>query len=308
MSGRHAAVELGGTRVAVVVGESPDCCSDIVRLDTSAPQETLRAITDALMGLRAQGWDFQSAGVACFGPLELDRSKAGYGRLLSTPKPGWTGTDVMGVLAAGLGVPVTIETDVNAAAVGEGRWGACQGLGQHAYLTAGTGVGAGLCVNEMPVHGLLHPEAGHLRPSRDPDLDPFGGVCTWHGDCFEGLASGPAIAGRVGRDPAGLEPDDPVWDLAGGYLGQLCAALALIVSPQRIVLGGGVGRRPKVLEAARRSLAVQLAGYLARPGTEDMESFLVAPALGADAGLYGALALAHGEQAKLPADAVSPAL
>lgn len=310
MSLRHAAVELGGTRVAVVVGEGPDACSDVVRLDTSDPQQTLASIIEALRDLRTGGWDFASVGVACFGPLELDPSSAGYGQVLATPKPGWTGADVRGVLAAGLGVPVTIDTDVNAAAIGEGRWGACRGLGQHAYVTAGTGIGAGVCVAGKPVHGLLHPEAGHLRPHRDRGIDPFAGVCPWHGDCVEGLASGAAIAERIGGDPARLQPDDPVWELAGGYLGQLCAALALIVSPQRIVLGGGVGRRPKVLEAARRSLATQLAGYLARPGAQDMETYLVGPGLGADSGLYGALALAQdqGVQAKLSADALSPPL
>ena len=299
MSQRHAAVELGGTRVAVMVGEGPGRCSDVVRLPTSDPQKTFSSIVAALEGLKAQGWDFESVGVACFGPLELDRSGKSYGRVLATPKPGWTGADVVGVLAAGLGVPVVIDTDVNAAAVGEGRWGACQGLGQHAYITAGTGVGAGVCVGGAPLHGLLHPEAGHLRPIRDPVLDPFAGLCVWHGDCIEGLASGPAIAERVGRDPAGLEPDHPVWQLAGGYLGQLCAALALIVSPQRIVLGGGVGRRPKVLEAARSSLALQLGGYLARPRTDEFEAYVVGPALGSDSGLYGALALAQDAQARL---------
>ncbi|HEY5409541.1 MAG TPA: ROK family protein [Caulobacteraceae bacterium] len=310
MNRRHAAVELGGTRVAVVVGEGPGLCSDVVRLATSGPRQTLLSIAGALKGLNAQGWAFESVAVACFGPLELDPSSANYGRVLATPKPGWTGADVLGALAEELGVPVTIDTDVNAAAVGEGRWGACQGLGQHAYITAGTGVGAGLCVMGTPVHGLLHPESGHLRARRDLDLDPFPGVCRWHGDCFEGLASGSAIAERVGRDPASLEPDDPVWDLAGAYLGQLCAALAFIVSPQRIVLGGGVGRRPKVLGAARFSLAAELGGYLARPRAEDMESFLVGPELGADSGLFGALALAqyHGVQAKLSANAASPPL
>ena len=299
MSRRHAAVELGGTRVAVVVGEDPGHCSDIVRLTTTGPQQTLSSIVDALSELKAQGWDFESVGVACFGPLELDRSRKGYGSMLATPKPGWTGADVRGVLAAALDVPVAIDTDVNAAAVGEGRWGACQGLDQHAYITVGTGIGAGICVGGVPLHGLLHPEAGHLRPMRDPVLDPFAGVCRWHGDCLEGLASGPAIAEWIGRDPAELAPDHPVWELIGGYLGQLCASLALIVSPQRIVLGGGVGRRPRVLDAARSSLVHQLGGYLARPRADDIEAYLVGPALAADSGLYGALALAQDAQARL---------
>jgi fructokinase len=289
----HAAVELGGTRAAVMAGEGPDRRSAIVRLTTSGPDETLRAIVEALRRLRADGWDFKSVGVACFGPLEIDHGSREFGRILATPKPGWTGADVVAALADGFGVPVLIETDVNAAAVGEGRWGACQGLTDFAYITAGTGVGAGICVGGAPVHGLLHPEAGHLRPDRDRDVDPFPGVCRWHRDCVEGLASGPAIAARTGRNPAEIGDDDPVWGLAGGYLGQLCAALTLIVSPRRIVLGGGVGRRPGVLEAARRSLAWQLSGYLIRPRPDELDRYLVGPTLGSDSGLFGALALAQ---------------
>ncbi len=307
MSRCHAAVELGGTRAAVLAGESPQHHSPIIRLTTGDPGETLSAIVEALRRLRADGWDFASIGVACFGPLELDEAGPGFGRLLATPKAGWAGTDILRPLVEGLGAPAAIETDVNAAAVGEGRWGACRGLGDFAYITAGTGVGAGICIGGAPVHGLLHPEAGHVRPIRDPQLDPFPGLCPWHGGCVEGLASGPAIAARAGRDPAGMSDDDPALALAGDYLGQLCATLALIASPRRIVLGGGVGRRQGVLHAARRSLASHLAGYLARPGAGEMESFLVGPALGPDSGLYGALALAqdHGFRATV-AEAVTP--
>jgi fructokinase len=310
MSVCHAAVELGGTRAAVVAGEAPDRRSPIVRLTTEGPGATLSSIIAALDGLRAEGWDFAAVGLACFGPLELDPGSQQFGRILATPKPGWAGTDAVGVLTRALGVPVVIETDVNAAAIGEGRWGACRGMNDFAYITAGTGVGAGLYIGGAPVHGLLHPEAGHLRPVQDTRRDPFPGLCGWHGGCVEGLASGPAIASRAGKDPADIGDDDPVWDLAGDYLGQLCAALTLIVSPQRIVLGGGVGRRPRVLEAARRKLEAQLSGYLVRPRSAELDSYLVEPGLGTDAGLFGALALAqdYGEHAKLSALALSPPL
>ena len=310
MNACHAAVELGGTRVAVVAGEAPDRRSPIVRLASQGPDETLSSIASALRSLRDEGWDFAAVGIAGFGPLELDPVRPEFGSILATPKPGWTGADVAGTLTKALDAPVVIDTDVNAAAVGEGRWGASAGLGDFAYITAGTGVGAGICVGGAPVHGLLHPEAGHLRPVRDRQADPFPGVCKWHGDCVEGLASGPAILARTGRDPAGIDDDDPVWDLAGDYLGQLCAALAFIASPRKIVLGGGVGRRPRVLEAARRKLAAQLSGYLVRPRADELDGYLVEPRLGADSGLFGALALAqgYGEQAKLSALALSPPL
>lgn len=293
MSACCAAVELGGTRAAVVAGHGPERHSTIVRLATSTPDGTLASIVQALQAFRSQGWDFAAVGVASFGPLDLDPASQSFGRVLQTPKPGWSGAEVLARLSQGLGAPVVLETDVNAAAVGEAEWGACRGLSHHAYVTAGTGVGVGLCVDGAPVHGLLHPEAGHLLPRRDPARDPFAGVCRWHGDCVEGLASGPAIAERVGQDPETIEAGHQVWSLAGDYLGQLCAALTLVMSAQRIVLGGGVGRRAEVIHAARQSLASCLAGYLARPEPDAWEDYLVAPQLGADSGLYGALALAQ---------------
>jgi len=291
MSRCYAAVELGGTRASVVAGTAPGQCSPIIRLPTREPGETLEAIVAALRRLRDDGWRFDALGLACFGPLELDPSSGSFGSVLQTPKPGWTGIDVVGALARALQASVVLETDVNAAAIGEGRWGACQGLSDFAYITAGTGVGAGICVAGAPLHGLLHSEAGHLRPVRN-GADRFSGICRWHRDCVEGLASGPAIGERRGLDPSQIADDDPVWSFAGDYLGQLAAALALIVSPRRIVLGGGVGRRPAVLQAARRSLDASLSGYLVRPTSGELHRYLVRPALGPDSGLFGALGLA----------------
>lgn len=290
MSPVVAAVELGGTRASVTAGESPDRCAAPIVVPTTTPEDTLKRLADALESLRREGWAFDRIGVASFGPLGVDPERAGWGRIGPTPKPGWSGADIAGALQARVGAPVIIDTDVNAAAMGEGRWGAARGCCSHAYVTVGTGVGVGVVVDGRPVHGLAHPEAGHLRPRRLPG-DVFPGRCMWHGDCVEGLISGPALMERVGAPADGLFDDNPVFDLAGAYLGEALASVVLVVSPERIVVGGGVGRRPAVLAAARRALAASLNGYVAQMA-EQAEEFLAPPMLGAHSGLFGAMALA----------------
>lgn len=280
-------IELGGTKTLVTAGRSLDDCAPARRIETTTPAATLRAVAEALTDLEREGWAMEAIGVASFGPVGIDPSRPRYGAMLDTPKPGWSGAELLGVLA-NFRVPTTIDTDVNAAAVAEGAWGAAQGLEDFVYITCGTGLGAGLCVHGQPVHGAMHPEAGHVLVRRAPG-DDFPGCCPWHGDCAEGLASGPAIAKRMGCDPQTLPDDHPVWALAGGYLGQLCATLALVSSCERIVLGGGVGGKPTVLAAARIALYDSLAGYL--PPT-DPEEFLVAPHL-EHAGLGGGMILAQ---------------
>lgn len=285
-----AAVELGGTRASVTAGEAPGLCAEPILLPTTTPEETLERLGDALESLRRDGRTFDRIGVASFGPLGVDPERAGWGRIGPTPKPGWSGADIAGVLQSRLGVPVIIDTDVNGAAMGEGRWGAARGCRSHAYVTVGTGVGVGVVVDGRPVHGLAHPEAGHLRPRRFRD-DDFAGRCAWHGDCLEGLISGPALMDRLGAPADELSDDHPVFDLAGAYLGEALAMVALVVSPERIVVGGGVGRRPAVLAAARRVLAASLNGYVAQMA-EQAEEFLAPPMLGAHSGLFGAMAIA----------------
>ncbi|MEO6339285.1 MAG: ROK family protein [Caulobacteraceae bacterium] len=284
-----AAVELGGTHALVSAGRGPGDMAAVRRLPTTTPGETTGGIVAALQTLRNEGWAFAAIGVASFGPVGVSPARDTYGRILSTPKPGWSGADLRGPLAA-LGGPVVFETDVNAAALGEGEQGAARGLSDFAYVTCGTGVGVGLCVGGSPVHGRLHPEGGHLRVGRLPG-DQFPGVCPWHGDCVEGMICGPALAARTGADPATLPADDPVWDIAGAYLGQLLANVALLTSPQRIIVGGGVGSRPELLAAARRVLGACLAGYLDQEDAVDPERFVVPAAL-PHSGLVGALVLA----------------
>ncbi|MDY6922337.1 MAG: ROK family protein [Pseudomonadota bacterium] len=285
-----AAVELGGTRASVTAGEAPDRCAEPILLPTTTPVETLERLGDSLEALRRDGRIFDRIGVASFGPLGVDPQRPGWGRIGPTPKAGWSGVDVAGVLQTRLGVPVIIDTDVNGAAMGEGRWGAARGCRSHAYVTIGTGVGVGVVVDSRPVHGLAHPEAGHLRPRRLRD-DDFAGHCAWHGDCLEGLISGPALRERLGAPADELSDDHPVFDLVGAYLGEALAMVTLVVSPERIVVGGGVGRRPAVLAAARHALAASLNGYVAQMA-EQAEEFLAPPMLGSHSGLFGAMALA----------------
>lgn len=284
---RVACIELGGTKVVVAAGTGPDDLTDPVRIPTTDPATTMAAIVTALEGL----WPFDAIGIASFGPLCLDAGDPGGLRITNTPKPGWSQTKLVEPLARRFGVPVHLDTDVNGAALGEGRWGAARGLRDFAYITVGTGIGVGLIVNGAPVHGLLHPEAGHLLVRRDPVKDPYKGHCPFHGDCLEGLACGPAIADRVGRPAEDLAEDHPVWPLVGDYIGQLCASLLLVTSPRRIILGGGVGQRPGVRQAAETAMRAHLAGYLDVPALQ--KGFILPPALENRAGVLGALVIAQ---------------
>lgn len=286
------AVEGGGTKFICEVGEAQDRVVASTRIPTTTPEETLDQVLAFFAPFR-----LEALGLALFGPLEL-RPGPTQGTLLTTPKPGWAGVPVAGRLGSALGVPVAVDTDVNAAALAEQRWGAARGADPVLYLTVGTGVGGGLVVHGQPVHGLLHPELGHLLIQTGAAEDSFAGVCLHHGRCLEGLASGPAVRARTGATPEELPDEHPVWELVGRLVGNALAAAVLVCSPQRIVLGGGVGSRRAVLEAARRSLVATLAGYVPRPevSAEGVASWLVAPGLGERSGVAGAFGLA--EQAR----------
>lgn len=293
MTGVYGAIEAGGTKFVCCVGGGPEDLRAEVRFPTTSPAETIgRAIGFLTEQSRAHG-PLAGIGVASFGPVDLDRGSATWGHVTTTPKPGWARTDLAGPVAAALGVPVAFDTDVNGAALGERRWGAARGLDTFVYITVGTGIGGGGMVGGQLMHGLVHPEMGHMRLPRDRDADPFEGSCRFHGDCLEGLASGPAIEARWGRPATELPPDHPAWRLEAEYLALLCVNLTVVLSPQRIILGGGVMHQRQLFPEIRRRLLERLAGYVRSPEIEDrVDSYVVPPGLGDRAGVLGALALA----------------
>ncbi len=287
-------VELGGTKCVCLIGTGPED----IRVQISVPtgsdaQATLSRIEEILRNGMSLHGRVQALGIASFGPLDRSRHSPTFGTITSTVKPGWSHTPVAARLARTFDVPVGFDTDVNGAALAEGRWGAAEGLTDYAYVTVGTGVGVGLVVNGRLAHGFGHPELGHIRIARKAgDLWP--GACTFHGDCVEGLASGVAIAARAGA-PAHLIPiDSPIWDLTAHALAQLLHTLVLATAPRRILVGGGVAQeRPELFEKVRRQLILSLNGYLDLAAlTGDIGRYIVAPGLGALAGPLGALALA----------------
>lgn len=286
----YGSIEGGGTKFVCTVGSTPNDLRDTVTLPTTTPEETLGRAISFFVGHEP----IDAIGIAMFGPLDLDRSSATYGSVCATPKPEWSRADVVSPFRAAFGVPIGFDTDVNGAALGEGRWGAGRGLETFLYVTVGTGIGGGGVIAGSPVHGLVHPEIGHLRIPRYPG-DTFPGVCPFHGDCLEGLAAGPAIAERWGRPATALGSDlDRAIDFEAFALGHAMANLVLTVSPERIILGGGVMKLSGLLDATRRQMLESLGGYVDASALSDgAERFLVAPELGDRSGVSGGLVLAE---------------
>ncbi len=283
-------VETGGTWVVCALGTGPD---DIVAQETFAtgePGPTLERVA----AFFERGPRPAAIGVGSFGPVDLDPRSPTWGHVTTTPKPGWAHTPVAPVLRDRLGIPVHFDTDVTAAALGEHRWGAAAGVDSVCYVTVGTGIGAGILIGGRPVHGLVHPEVGHLPIPHDRQRDPFAGSCPRHGDCWEGLAAGGAIAERWNADPRQLPDDHPAWELEAEYVAAGIFSIVLVASPRRIVAGGGVMERPGLLASVRARLVALNAGYLETPMMgDDVARYVVAPALGDRAGVLGAIALAQ---------------
>jgi fructokinase len=284
-----AGIELGGTKCICVLASLSLDIVDQASIPTTDPATTLAQIEAVLDRWHGAG-AFQSLGLASFGPLDLDPGSASFGTIMATPKPGWAGTPLRARLAARYPVPVGIQTDVGAAALAEGRWGAAIGLANYIYITVGTGIGAGIVIAGQLVGGHLPVEAGHMRVGRVAG-DDWPGACAFHGDCVEGLASGAAIAARTGRLASALAVDDPAWDYMAHAIGGLIHNLLLTTAPQKIIVGGGVAqRRPQLIDRVRAAVGASIEDYV-RVGA--LDDIIVAPALGDRAGPMGAVGVAR---------------
>ncbi len=285
---RYGAVEAGGTKIVCGIGDHSGKLLETTTLRTRHPDQTVREIRAYF-----QAHPVARIGIAAFGPVELNPTAGTYGTLLNTPKIAWRGFNWFHNLQDLLGVPVSIETDVNAALLAEHAWGAAMDVHNALYVTVGTGIGGGVMIQEQPVHGLLHPEMGHVTVRRLAQ-DTFPGLCPHHHDCLEGLASGPALGARWHQAPEQLPRHHLAWDWEAYYLAQSLATYLYVLSPERIILGGGVMQQTTLLPLIRQRVWQMLNGYLARPQLQPdkIDTYLVPPALGSQTGLYGGLWLA----------------
>jgi fructokinase len=294
MTEYYGGIEAGGTKWVCAVGLGPNDLRAESRIPTTTPVETIGAAIAFFQKQVQQSGPLAAVGVGSFGPVDPNPRSRTYGFITSTPKPGWANTDIVSPIRQALNVPVGFDTDVNAAALGEAHWGAAHGLGDFIYLTIGTGIGGGALVNGELLHGMLHPEMGHVLIPHDRAADPFPGACPYHGDCLEGLASGPALQARWGQTAETLPPDHPAWQLEAHYLALALANFIFTLSPQRIILGGGVMQQRQLFPQVRTMVRETLNGYVrAREILEDIDHYIVPPGLGGQSGVLGAIALAR---------------
>jgi fructokinase len=288
---RYGGIEAGGTKWVCAIADRPGQPLKTETFPTTGPAQTVSRATRFF----SENGPVDVIGVGAFGPVDLRQDSPTWGTITTTPKPGWGDTDLVGALRSRLNVPIALDTDVNAAALGEWRWGAAVGLETFFYITVGTGIGGGAVVNGRILHGLLHPEFGHIRIPHDREADPFEGICPYHGDCLEGLASGEAIRQRWHRPGEELSGAAP-WEIEAEYLALALVNVICMLSPQRIIIGGGVAEQPTLLPLARQRVRELLAGYLRAPELTDpdgIDRYIVTPDLGRSAGVVGAIELAR---------------
>lgn len=290
----YGGIEGGGTKFLCAVGTGPNDIRAEIRFPTTMPEETLAQAVDFFKRQEINFDKLAGLGFACFGPLDPNPASKTYGHILPTPKAGWSNANVVGILKKSFDIPIAFDTDVNGAALGEWRWGKAQGLETFIYLTIGTGIGGGAFVEGKPLHGLLHPEMGHIPVKHDLIKDPFEGVCPFHGDCLEGLASGVAIEARWGQRGNSLSPSHLAWELEADYIAQALASYSYVLSPQRIIIGGGVGSTPHLLTKIQKRTRGYINGYIQSDIIlKNIESYIVSPGLRNRSGILGAIALAE---------------
>ena len=288
----YGGIEAGGTKFVCAIGSGPDEILAENRFSTTSPSETLGKSVDFFLHYKDE-FPLESIGIASFGPVDLNLNSATYGFITKTPKSGWSDCDVVGAFSKYFKIPIGFDTDVNGALLGEYRWGAAQNISNCIYLTIGTGIGGGAMVGGNLVHGLVHPEMGHIRLQRDIELDPFEGCCPFHGDCLEGLASGTAIEKRWNQRADKLEFDHPAWELEAEYIAQGLHILICVFSSQRIILGGGIMNQSQLFPKVRKKVLSSLNEYVKHDAIlENIDTYIVPPSLGNKAGVLGAIALA----------------
>jgi fructokinase len=287
-------IEGGGTKFVCCVAGGPEDIREELRYPTTTPDETIGRAIGFFETQQEKHGKLAAFGLGSFGPIDLEHGSPTYGFVTSTPKPGWTDADFVGRMRAAFDVPMGWDTDVNAAALGEHVWGAAKGLDTFIYLTVGTGVGGGGMIRGRLMHGLVHPEMGHITLPHDRAADPYEGRCPYHGDCLEGMAAGPAVEERWGKPGKELPPDHEAWVLEAEYMALALRTFVCTLSPRRIILGGGVMKTPGIIPRIRTRLLELLAGYVDHPAVVDnVDSFVVPPALGDQAGMLGGIALAQ---------------
>lgn len=286
-------VEGGGTKFVCMVASSPEDIVEEERFATKTPAETIDRMINFFSPFFRER-QLSSIAIASFGPVDLRQDSPTYGSITTTPKPGWAYTNMVKKIRDTFDIPIAFELDVNAAVFGEYFWvPENQSFDPLVYFTIGTGIGAGLIVEGKIVHGLMHPEAGHIRIPHNWQIDPYKGFCSYHGDCFEGLASGPAMNDRWDHRADLLPQDHPAWDLEANYIAHALVNVICLISPKRIILGGGVMQQPNLISLVRKKVLILLNNYIhSLDILEHIDDVIVSPFLGNRSGVLGAIALA----------------
>ena len=283
----YGALEAGGTKMVCAIGDENGNILERISIPTRTPAETMGPMIDFF-----RGKGIRALGIGCFGPVDLNKKSSTYGYITSTPKLPWQNYPIVAEFEKALGVPVGFDTDVNAAALGEATWGCTKDVENSIYITVGTGVGVGVIINGKPYHGMMHPEGGHILLGRHPEDPMVGSGCPFHENCLEGLAAGPSLEKRWGVKGAELSGRKEVWQLEAYYIGQALADYILILSPERIVLGGGVTHQEGLLALIRQETEKQLAGYIRTNAIQNLDSYIVGVSLNDNQGVMGAVKLA----------------
>ena len=283
----YGSLEAGGTKMVCAIGDEQGNILERVSIPTREPETTMPAIIDFF-----KNKGICALGIGCFGPIDLDKKSETYGYITTTPKLAWRNYDIVGACKKELGVPVGFDTDVNGSALGEATWGCTKELDNSIYITVGTGIGVGVIIDKKPYHGMIHPEGGHIFLARHPQDPMERGVCPYHELCLEGLASGPSIQARWGKPGVELADRKEVWELEAYYLAQAICSYIMILSPERIIVGGGVAHQEQMMPLIRKEVLRQMGGYIAAKGMQDLDNYIVLPSLNDNQGILGALKLA----------------